>query len=79
MSGWVVAVREITRMGSTVLRTVVATVVIIGVQWLVMTMVDDWRWRLGVLVIPALAAGASVARLLADNDIVSLRRGGGRR
>lgn len=71
--------REITRMGSTVLHTIVATFVIIGVQWLVITMVHDWRWRLGVLVIPALAAGASVARLLADYDVVSVRRGGGRR
>ena len=71
--------REITRMGSTVLRTVVATLVILSVQWLVTTMTDDWRWRLGVLLVPALAAGASIARLLADNDIVSMRRGGGRR
>ena len=71
--------REITRMGTSVLYTVVATLVIVGAQWLVMTTVTDWRWRLGVLLVPALAAGASVARLLADNDIVSMRRGGGRR
>lgn len=71
--------REITRMGTTVLHTVAATFVIVGVQWLVVTVTDDWRWRLGVLAIPALAAGASVARLLADYDVVSMRRGGGRR
>jgi hypothetical protein len=71
--------REITRMGSTVLHTAVATLVIVGAQWLVLTMVADWRWRLGVLVLPALAAGASVARLLADYDVVSMRRGGGHR
>jgi hypothetical protein len=71
--------REITRMGTSVLYTVVATLVIVGVQWLVMTMVPDWRWRLGVLLVPALAAGVSVARLLADNGMVAVRRGGGRR
>jgi hypothetical protein len=72
-------VREITRMTNTALYTVVATVVIVAVQWLVVTMVEDWRWRLGVLVVPALFAGASVARLWVDHDIVSLRRGGGHR
>lgn len=66
-------------MGTSVLRTVAATLVIVGVEWLVMTMVHDWRWRLGVLLVPAVAAGVSVARLLADNDIVTMRRGGGRR
>lgn len=71
--------REITRMGTSVLRTVVATLVIVGVEWLVMTMVHDWRWQLGVLLVPAVAAGVSVARLLADNDVVTMRRGGGRR
>lgn len=66
-------------MGTSVLRTVVATLVIVGVEWLVMTMVHDWRWQLGVLLVPAVAAGVSVARLLADNDVVTMRRGGGRR
>jgi hypothetical protein len=74
----VVPVREITRMGTSVLHTVAATVLIVAVQWLVMTMAEDWRWRLGVLVVPALFAGASVARLLADHDLVSMRRGGHR-
>jgi hypothetical protein len=66
-------------MGATIARTVAAMLLIVGVQYLVVTVTDDWRWRLGVLLIPALAAGVSVARLLADNDIVSMRRGGGRR
>lgn len=68
--------REITRMGTSALHTVAATVLIVAVQWLVVTMADDWRWRLGVLVLPALFAGVSVARLLADHDVVSVRRGG---
>jgi hypothetical protein len=75
----VVVMREITRMTSTVGYTVVAAVLIVAVQWLVMTMVEDWRWRLGVLAVPALLAGASVARLWVDHDIVSVRRGGGHR
>ena len=75
----VAAMREITRVTSTVGYTVTAAVAIILVQWLAMTMVEDWRWRLGFLAVPALFAGASVARLLVDHDVVSVRRGGGRR
>ncbi|WP_143229852.1 hypothetical protein [Actinophytocola xanthii] len=71
--------REITRMGTSVGRALAAAALIVAVQWLVMTMVTDWRWQLGFLAVPALFAGASVARLLADHDVVSMRRGGGRR
>jgi hypothetical protein len=66
-------------MGTSVLYTLAATVVIVVVQWLFVTMAEDWRWQLGALAIPALFAGASVARLLADHDLVSMRRGGGHR
>jgi hypothetical protein len=75
----VVPVREINRMGTNVLHTLAAAVLIVAGQWLVMTMVEDWRWRLGFLAVPALFAGASIARLLADHDVVSMRRGGGHR
>lgn len=70
--------REITRMTSTVGYTLAAAAVIVILQWLFMTMADDWRWQLGALAVPALFAGASVARLLVDHDVVSVRRGGGR-
>ena len=71
--------REINRMANTAMYTVVATVVITLVQWGLLSVVSDWRWRLGVLAVPALFAGASVARLWVDHDVVSVRRGGGRR
>ena len=75
----VVLVREITRIGSTLGYTLAAAVLIVAVQWLFVTMADDWRWQLGALAVPALFAGKSVARLLVDHDIVSVRRGGGHR
>lgn len=70
--------REITRMGTNVLHTLAAAALIVAIQFLVMNTVEDWRWRLAVLAVPALFAGASVARLLADHAVVSMRRGGGR-
>jgi hypothetical protein len=74
----VVVVREIHRMGSTLSYTLAAAAVIVILQWLFMTLADDWRWQLGALALPALFAGKSVARLLVDHDVVSVRRGGGR-
>lgn len=65
-------------MTSTLGYTLAAAAVIVVAQVLVMTVTEDWRWRLAFLAVPALFAGASVARLLVDHDVVSVRRGGGR-
>lgn len=70
--------REITRMTSSLGYTLTAAALIVAIQFLVMSTVEDWRWRLGFLAVPALFAGASVARLLVDHAVVAMRRGGGR-
>ncbi len=81
------AVREVTRMSGAVTRTVLAAGVITGAQWAVVSLtgsVTAWAVALGL---PALFAGATVARLLAVTEVIrttgrvrgSGRRGGGRR
>jgi hypothetical protein len=72
-------VREIDRMSTKLWHTLVAALVITGVQWAVAGSDLDWRVRLAVLAVPALFAGGSVARLTADDGVVHTRRGGGHR
>jgi uncharacterized membrane protein (DUF441 family) len=71
--------REVTRMTSMAFRTVVTTVLITGVQWAIVTHTTNTTTVLITLALPALFAGASVARLLAVTEVVhSTRRGGHR-
>lgn len=73
------AIREVTRAGGTVVRSVVAGAVIVGLQWLVLRFGGSTAtWvALGV---PALLAGVTVARLFAvTEDVHTTRRAGGRR
>jgi hypothetical protein len=77
------AVREVTRMGGTAVRTVVTAAVIVGVQWAVIALTTSptaWAVALGL---PALFAGTTVARLLAVTEVIRTiprnARGGGRR
>lgn len=73
-------VREVSRMTAMVFRTLVTAAVIVGVQWAIVTHHTDTRVILATLALPALFAGASVARLLAVTEVVhSARRGGGYR
>lgn len=68
---------QIGRVGGNVLRAVVTTAVIVAVQYAVIRWVHSPIPLLVVLVVPALFAGATVARLLAVTEVVSVR--GGRR
>lgn len=62
--------QEVTRMGGNLTRALGTTVVIIGVQWLVVTFTSDpraWGVALGV---PALFAGAAIARMFSVTEII---------
>lgn len=69
--------RDVTRFTASVFRTVVTTVVIVGVQWVVVTHATDLRVMVVTLAVPAVFAGASVARLLSVRDLVRTHRHGG--
>lgn len=69
--------REVTRMGATLTRALLAGAVIAGVRWAVVastTAPPAWGVALGV---PAVLAGSTVARMLTMTEIVG-RRGHGR-
>jgi hypothetical protein len=77
------AVREVTRVGGALTRTVVTAGVITGAQWAVVSLTGSptaWAVALGL---PALFAGATVARLLAVTQVIrtvhDVRYGRGRR
>jgi hypothetical protein len=62
--------QEVTRMGATLGRAVVVGVVIVLVQWTVIRFTTDpLAWGV-VLGIPALFAGASVARMFSVTELV---------
>lgn len=72
--------QEVTRMGGNLGRVLGTTAVIVAIQWAVVTLTTDpraWGVALGV---PALFAGAAVARMFSVTEIVhaSDRRGGRR-
>lgn len=77
------AVREVTRIGGTAVRTLATAAVLVGVQWAALSLTGDpvvWAVTLGL---PALFAGTTVARLLAVTEVIRTiprnARGGGRR
>jgi hypothetical protein len=62
--------QEVTRMGSNLARALGTAVVIVGVQWAVVSFTTDpraWSIALGV---PALFAGATIARLFSVTELV---------
>lgn len=69
-------VREVTRMTGNAVRTLATAAVIVGAQWLVIRFWPNTTALLIVLIVPALFAGAAVARLLAVTEIVTTTRGG---
>lgn len=73
--------RRVTRLGGTAFRAVFTAAVIVGIEWFVVAkFADNTGLLLGVLAVPALFAGASIARLLAVTEVVHTDRwGGGRR
>ncbi len=72
---------QVARGGSLVVRTVVVTGVIVAVQWVVIQRATDPRTVLGVLAVPAMVAGAWLARVFTVREIThrAHRRGGGHR
>jgi hypothetical protein len=72
--------QEVTRMGGNLGRALGTTTVIVGVQWAVLSVTTDpraWGVALGV---PALFAGAAIARMFSVTEILhSTDHRGGRR
>lgn len=72
--------QEVTRMGGNLGRALGTTTVIVGVQWAVLSITTDpraWGVALGV---PALFAGAAIARMFSVTEILhSTDHRGGRR
>ncbi|GAB3008603.1 hypothetical protein GCM10017788_51970 [Amycolatopsis acidiphila] len=66
-------VREVTRMTGNAVRTLVTAALIVGVQWLVIRFWNNTTALFIVLIVPAMFAGAAVARLLAVTEIVTTR------
>ncbi|GAB3479614.1 hypothetical protein [Amycolatopsis cihanbeyliensis] len=71
-------VRTVTRMTGNALRTLVTAALIAGVQWAAITWINHPVVTAVVLAVPALLAGAAVARLLAITEIVHTSKGGHR-
>jgi uncharacterized oligopeptide transporter (OPT) family protein len=72
--------QEVTRMGGNLGRALGTTVVIVGLQWAVVSLTTDpraWGVALGV---PALFAGAAIARMFSVTELLhTTDRKGGRR
>jgi hypothetical protein len=72
--------REVTRLTGLLWRTLITALVVTGVQWAIVSHAGDVRAVLVALGVPALFAGATVARLLAHTTFThSDGRGGGHR
>jgi hypothetical protein len=67
--------QEVTRMGGNLARALGTTVVIVAIQWAVVTFTTDpraWGVALGV---PALFAGSVIARMFSVTEIVHTSKG----
>ena len=71
--------QEVTRMGGNLGRALGTTVVIVGVQWAVVSFTTDWRAWGAALGVPALFAGAAIARLFSVTELVNSSSRGVRR
>ncbi|HEV7453578.1 MAG TPA: hypothetical protein VGO16_19825 [Pseudonocardiaceae bacterium] len=71
--------QEVTRMGGNLGRALGTTVVIVGIQWAVVTFTSDWRAWGVALGVPALFAGSVIARMFSVTEIVHGSSRGARR
>ncbi len=72
--------QQVTRMGSNLGRALGTSVVIVGVQWAVVSFTTDPRAWGVVFGVPALFAGAAIARLFSVTELLHApERKGGRR
>jgi hypothetical protein len=62
--------QEVTRMGGNLLRALVTAAVIVAVQWAVVFFTSDPRAWGVALGIPAIFAGAAIARLFSVTEII---------
>ncbi|MGH3710581.1 MAG: hypothetical protein ACRDRU_14505 [Pseudonocardiaceae bacterium] len=62
--------QEVTRMGGNLIRALGTAAVIVGVQWAVVSFTSDPRAWGVVLGVPALFAGAAIARLFSVTEIL---------
>lgn len=63
--------RTVSQAGGVVLRTLATAVAIVAMQWSVIAMVASPLATAAVLGVPAVFAGASLARLLTTTDVVA--------
>ena len=72
--------QQVTRMGGNMGRALGTSVVIVGVQWAVVSFTTDPRAWGVVLGVPALFAGAAIARMFSVTELLHApERKGGRR
>jgi hypothetical protein len=72
--------QEVTRMGGNLGRALGATTVIVGIQWSVVSFTTDLRAWGVALGVPALFAGAAVARMFSVTEVLcTTDHKGGRR
>jgi hypothetical protein len=71
--------QEVTRMGGNLGRALGTTVVIVGIQWLVIAYTTDPRAWGVVLGVPALFAGSAIARMFSVTEILHTPSGRGAR
>ncbi|MBV9012612.1 MAG: hypothetical protein JO272_11275 [Pseudonocardiales bacterium] len=62
--------QEVTRMGGNLLRALGTAAVIVAVQWAVVLFTSDPRAWLVALGVPALFAGAAIARMFSVTEII---------
>lgn len=71
--------RQVSRMGGSVLRTLLVTSVIGGAQWLLISHVTDWRVTVLVLGVPAFVTSVVLVRMLTVTTTEANLRKGGKR
>ncbi|MFD4672401.1 hypothetical protein ACFWNN_21920 [Lentzea sp. NPDC058450] len=71
--------RQVSRTGRNVLRTLLGTAAIGGVQWLILTNATDWRVIAVVLAVPAFVTSARVVRTLTVTTTEHAHAKGGKR
>ncbi|MDQ2882618.1 MAG: hypothetical protein M3Y48_15855 [Actinomycetota bacterium] len=67
--------QEVTRMGGNLGRALGTTVVIVGIQWAVVSFTTDPRAWGVALAVPALFAGSAIARMFSVTELVHGNQG----
>src|SRR5262249_24404707 len=62
--------QQVTRMGGNLARALGSSVVIVGVQWAVVSLTTDPYARGAALGVPALVAGSAIARMFSVTELL---------